>query len=334
MNRRKVFISGSVIVIVALLWWKIRSSSQFNRLEVLGSAKPASDAFSSQTPAPTLPPEVEARLSEADAASVGKILEAFNAPIEFYGKVVDERGSPLGDAMIRYSVADQYFGDSTKHTGSSDGAGFFAISGVKGAGMYVEVSKKGYYRIPEKSYASFGYGVQSGRRPPSKENPAMFVLYRKGVAEPLAHVASRQINVLSIGEPLNIDLSTGHLGRGDLQLESWIGDSSQGRFGWRYRLSIPGGGLVERKEEFIFEAPIEGYQPAVEVNMPADAERWSSDIGKSYFAKLPDGRYARFSINLYPGKRNFVVLDSYVNASPGKRNLEFDSSGKKQRPRR
>jgi hypothetical protein len=45
---------------------------------------------------------------------------------------------------------------------------------------------------------------------------------------------------------------------------------------------------------------------------------------KNYFAKLPDGRYARFSINLYPGDRNFVVLESYVNPTPGNRNLEFD----------
>ena len=47
---------------------------------------------------------------------------------------------------------------------------------------------------------------------------------------------------------------------------------------------------------------------------------------KDYFAKLPDGRYARFLIRFYPRQqRNFVVMESYVNPNPGDRNLEFDA---------
>jgi hypothetical protein len=121
-----------------------------------------------------------------------------------------------------------------------------------------------------------------------------------------------------------IDTATGKKGQGDLQIESWIGDSSQRRFDWRYRLSVPGGGLIERRGPFDFEAPTEGYQPNVDISVSANAEKWSSDVSKSYFAKFPDGRYARVSINLYPGKRNFVVLESYLNPQPGSRNLEFD----------
>lgn len=216
--------------------------------------------------------------------------------------------------MTYYSVANQYFGDSSKYTGTSDSSGLFTISGVKGAGLYVEVSKEGYYRVPDQSYASFGYGVPNGRQPPSKENPAMFVLRKKGVADALTHITSRQINVVSTGEPLNIDLSTGQAGRGNLQLESWIGDSGQRRFDWRYRLSVPDGGLVERKEEFVFEAPIDGYQPAVEVNMPANAARWSSEMNKSYFAKLPHGKYARFrSISILG---NAILWCSKVMSTP------------------
>jgi hypothetical protein len=45
---------------------------------------------------------------------------------------------------------------------------------------------------------------------------------------------------------------------------------------------------------------------------------------KEYFAKLPDGRYARFSIKFYAGNRNFIVFESYLNPKSGSRNLEFD----------
>ena len=326
---------GSLMVLATLLWWwGLPTSPQPTLEEFAGSAPPLAvsppspQSYLSRTPSTTsttiLPPNVAAQFSNHDKANIGKILEAFGAPIEFYGKVIDDLGYPVEGATIHYSVADQYFGNSSKYTGTSESGGSFTIGGIKGAGIYVEVSKEGYYRVPDQSYASFGYGVPSGRQPPSKESPAIFVLRRKGKAYPLVHVSSRQINVLDNGRPLNIDLSTGQAGRGSLQLESWIGDSSQRRFDWRYRLSVPGGGLVERNEQFAYEAPIDGYQAAVEVNMPADAERWSSDLNKSYFAKLPDGKYARFSLSLYPGKRNFVVLESYVNPTPGTRNLEFD----------
>ena len=58
--------------------------------------------------------------------------------------------------------------------------------------------------------------------------------------------------------------------------------------------------------------------------MSANAERWSSDVPKQYFAKLPNGTYARFSTEFYAGDRNFIVFESYLNPRPGSRNLEFD----------
>lgn len=328
-NHIAIVLFLGVVAVLVVIWFRQNRQSASNRITVNTfsptvpqQATPSPAATVRQTPEVALPSELAATLPERDKRNIGKILQAFKAPITFYGRVIDEEKQPVAGAKVHYSAADQYFGDSSKYESISDESGFFSITGINGAGLYVNVAKDGYYGTNE-SGAGFGYGVPSGRQPPSKESPAIFVLRKKGIADSLIHVSSRQINVLDNGRSLNIDLSTGLAGRGNLQLESWIGDSSQRRFDWRYRLSVPGGGLVERKEEFVFEAPIDDYQPVVEVNMPANAERWSSDVNKSYFAKLPDGKYARFSINLYPGKRNFVVLESYVNPAPGNRNLEF-----------
>ena len=95
---------------------------------------------------------------------------------------------------------------------------------------------------------------------------------------------------------MSIDLATGRTGQGSLQVASWIGDSKQRRFDWRYLLSVAGGSLVERKGQFDFQAPVDGYQPAIEVNMAATAEQWTSRLTRQYFARLADGRHARFSI--------------------------------------
>ena len=54
------------------------------------------------------------------------------------------------------------------------------------------------------------------------------------------------------------------------------------------------------------------------------AGNWSARPEREYFAKLPDGRFARFTIHFYAGDRNFIVFTSYLNPQPGHRNLEFD----------
>jgi hypothetical protein len=128
-------------------------------------------------------------LTARDNEKIGKILTVFGSPISFFGRVVDNTGSAIAGASIYYSAADRYFGDSSKYQGVSDAAGRFSISGIKGAGLYVEVSKEGYDRIPNDSYGSFGYGMPSGRQPPSKDEPAVFILRKKGPTEPLVVVS-------------------------------------------------------------------------------------------------------------------------------------------------
>lgn len=286
----------------------------------------------SPSPQIALPPEVAAKLSEPDKVNIGKILEAFGAPIEFYGKVIDDRGAPVDGATIYYSVADQYFGDSSKYTGTSDSDGSFTISGVKGAGVYVEVSKEGYYRVTEKSYASFGYGVPSGRQPPSKDNPAIFVLRKKGIAEPLVYVSSRQYKVPRDGTPFEIDLRTGRqagAGAGDVKVERWVSDQNKdaaGRFDWKCRISVPGGGLIEKTELFDFDAPENGYTEAVEIDMPKTlGSNWQRTKRVEYFLKLRDGPFARVVLTMHAGHNNFLVMESFVNPS-GSRHMEYDPS--------
>lgn len=298
------------------------SETQTEEKPVAASAPARLTAITS-APSPASSAEEERKKQEV----LQQVTQAFNAPIAFYGKVVDQYGHPVPYADVGYTAADKFNASGSNYSGKTDVDGFFEISGIKGAGLLVGVGKQGYYPIEGKSSASFAYGIgpDSYRRSaPTKGNPAIFELHKMGETVPLIQVSSLQINVPKTGQSLNIDLATGQAGRGNLQLESWIGDASRRPFEWRYRLSVPGGGLIERTGEFDFEAPSDGYQAAVDVSMPTNAEKWSSDVTKSYFAKLPDGTYARFSINLYPGKRNFVVLEGYLSSTSGNRNLEFD----------
>jgi hypothetical protein len=338
MRHKKIaFIVGLVAVLAVVLWWLLKPSERSREAK---TSVPSASAQASASPASASAAKASSTLPrKSDAAyreeAIGKVQAVFGTPIAFYGKIIDQTGNPVPDAKVDYSAIDEFFGNGSNYHGKSDANGMFSISGIKGAVLTVAVSKDGYYNISKKSDAAFAYGLGSDatrKEPPTKETPAVFVLQKKGMAEPMIRI-SKHILLPRNGESSNIDLTTGTRGsRNDLQIQTWVGDSSQQRFDWRYRLSVPGGGLVERKGQFDFEAPTDGYQPSIEVNMPASAEQWTDRPTKEYFAKLSDGKYARFTIRFYAGDRNFIVFESYLNPKSGSRNLEFDPTSAVKSP--
>jgi hypothetical protein len=328
-TRRLIITFAVMCALIYFAWWsggwpssrQARSSTRST-----ATARPAGVAGSSTPRQAALTPS-HANAVARRREGIQKVVGALQTPIAFYGRVVDQNGEPVPNAAVEYSTIDRFDADGSKYKGESDASGNFAISGIQGAVLTVGVGKSGYYSIHGRSDGAFAYGVgtdSTRRSPPTKENPSIFVLHKMGPTEPLISLSSRQINVPPNGNPLTLDLATGRLQSGNLQIESWIGDTSTRRFNWRYRLSVSNGGIAQRNGQFDFEAPSDGYRDSIEVNMLVNSETWSSSISKDYFARLPDGRYARFSVTFYPGKRNFVVLESYLNPTPGDRNLEFD----------
>ncbi len=329
--KRTAPITVLLVALAALVWWLLKPSQTPQGSSV--AANPGQSASPSSASSPILPLQASGSavpsqpIDERRKAVVENILGVLATPITFYGKVIDQNGNPVPDAAVGYSALDKFMAPGTGYTGTSDENGKFSISDIKGARLSVNVRKNGYYFIDGKSNAAFAYGTGSDgyfQNPPTKENPAIFILQKMGTTESLIRVSSRQIDVPRTGQPMSINLATGRTGQGNLQVTSWIGDSKQRPFDWRYHLSVPGGGLIERKGQFDFEAPADGYQPTIEVNMAANAEQWTARLTKEYFAKLGDGKYARFSVRFYAGDRNFVVLESYLNPILGSRNLEFD----------
>jgi hypothetical protein len=230
---------------------------------------------------------------------------------------------------------DKFDARGTSYQKTSDANGLFSISGIRGAVLTVGVWKDGYQVIDDQSTGAFAYGTppDSTRRfPPTVENPAIFVLHKMGRTEPLIKSSSGQVDIPKNGEIVRVDFRTGRSTAGALQIQSWIGDTHARKYDWSYRLSIPRGGLIERADPFDCEAPADGYQSSSDTIMMASSDIWSSSHSRSYFAQFPDGTYARFLIKFYPGSRNFVVLESYLNPTPGHRNLEFDPAKEVRQP--
>jgi len=325
-NRNILIASGAglVIALAILLFCSRKEDASRTAVQLQSST--------SITPTPT-----PAKIDPAATSVVTPTKEAINqrqeaqinlayaTPIAIYGKVVDESGHPIEGATVEIGIADRPLQTGTKHMVTTDGRGLFSLIGVRGIAFSVTASKNGYYSTDESNgQRNVVVPASTDLARPTKENPVVLVLRKQGRVVPLTFISSRQIDVPATGQSLSIDLGTGQKAQSGLEVASWLGDTNQRPFNWHYQLSIPGGGLIERKGQFDFEAPLAGYQPTAEIDMPTTAPKWTSRGKKEYFAKLSDGRYARFSIRFYPGQRNFVVLESYVNPKPGDRNLEFD----------
>jgi len=271
----------------------------------------------------------------------------YSNPFDFYGKVIDENDQPIPNAEVGYTLINAHFAPGEKGSTQSDEDGLFTITGNAGA-LTVGVEKDGYYGITD--YSSGAFSTTMNRTPelmkkvkppyeggydrplPTKDSPAVFVLKKKGIAEELIRTSGRYA-MSNDGTPIGIDLTSGSstsINQADIKFEYW-GDKSiqdqRGNHDWRFRITVPGGGLTERSGEFDFEAPESGYQQSVEINMPTSlGDEWKYSINRNYFVKLPDGNYGRVQLRIYGGHKYKVTINEALVNPSGSRNLEYDPS--------
>lgn len=323
MKRRNGIALLAAVLVAGSLWWLLRSPYPEPPVQVF--TEPSAPATPDSAAPIASPPKTEEELHRKTVAMIEKL---FDAPIAFYGRVVDQNGNPVPDAEVGYTAADAFNASGSQFTGKSDAAGYFRIAGIKGGGLLVGVGKEGYYPLEGKSSQNFGYGMgtdSTRRPPPTKESPAVFVLHKMGKTEPLVRV-EQSARIPKNGTPATVNLMTGRLSpNSDFRIEAWTEAPVQGRkFSWRCRVTVPGGGLVEREGQFDFEAPEDGYKESVELGMPAGADQWTSQQEGDYFVKLPDGRFARIRFTMIAGGNHYFLLEAFLNPKPGSRNLEFD----------
>jgi hypothetical protein len=337
MKRRNLYLILLVAAALAVLVWfwlhgkKAVQPSSTNPPK----ASPTAVQQTATTPpsAPVSPAEIQA-MKQQQVAHEKQVWDLLLAtPINFYGKVVDEKNNPIAGANVEASFADTMWTGHTKRQVTTDANGLFHVDG-HGLGVVVTASKEGYYQLKE-SGGSFAYSKAAGSPDTHTQpnNPAIFVLRKMGQTEPLVKFES-DFRISSNGASVPVDLATGRTASGNqsITVEAWISPrpqdlNSNQPYDWRCRVSVPDGGLIERKEGFNFEAPESGYQPADEINAPASlGPKWRSQITKHYFVKLGSGNYARVEFTMTAGGERFFTIQSYLNPKLGSRNLEFDPS--------
>ena len=256
------------------------------------------------------------------------VREYFSQQINFYGKVEDTTGDPVVGANVEYSVYSNWLSPNQKPTSGpkSDEAGRFSILGNQGASIFVRVTHPDYYETQQSKHR-YSYAQPVGPIP-TVDNPAEFVLRRKGITEPLLKLKQVVRSVPKDGRAIQVGL-TGENAR-DMTLQAWTATAQHGAannapFEWKIRIAVPGGGLVAYEDHYQFEAPESGYVPAIEFEMPVAGidGKWRDRFEQTYFVKLGSGNYVRMRFQMIAGGGHFAVVESYYNPS-GSRNLEYD----------
>ena len=275
--------------------------------------------------------EKETELSSEE--KIKKVLEKYIVSITFYGKVVDEKGNPVEGATAFFSVNDLSENSATPFEIKSDDEGLFSLRNVKGGGTSVRVFKDGHYTSPTE-YRYFDYNRESASHVPDANNPVIFQLRKKGEAAELVH-REKLFTFTIDGTVHYIDLLTG---------KKYVGGSSQGdfsvriirsqkssndRFDWEVVLEAVGdGGFIESTEEFMLQAPEDGYQPVIHIGYNAPDANWRSEERRKFYLRSRAGKfYTRLETTIIPEYNNKGAIDLNYYLNPDKsRNLEYDKS--------
>jgi hypothetical protein len=242
--------------------------------------------------------------------------------MDFYGKVVDQNGTPVADVSVQGNI--ELAGDFYPHFTQTDPNGEFNFTNVQGASLSIMLKKPGYdYNV--RRYAERPHGYV-----PDPQNPIVFVVWKLHGKQNIIH-QKFLVRLLCDGTPVRFDLVSGkESDDGDLIVKFTRNPLNLSRtrlFNWSVDLQMPNGGLQEITNIYPFEAPADNYQSNVDLNFQTNMPGWTSQLQRHYYFKSNDQKiYGRMTMDIYGFFQPPpvpIVLDVYVNSS-GSRNLEYD----------
>jgi hypothetical protein len=299
-------------------------SSQNNEAKQIVQ-KPPAPSHTVTASNPTIPPAVMEYVKKIKADPQYD----WKQPINFWGKVVDESNKPVSEASVHFVWNDISAKGTSDADMVSDGNGFFSLTDRRGKYLYVTVRKQGYYDSHQNG--GFEYANPAdGLFTPDQNNPVVFHLRKKGQGADLIH-GSQLFGFRTNGPVQYLDLLQAKntlSPPGDLTAQiTREPRNADAKFNWSVTISVPDGGLLETNEEFMFEAPTDGYQQSIEVQMTTNDLNWTAGAKMRFYFKSRNGSiYGWAEATIYPQyqKAAAIDMDYYVNPT-GSRNLEPDN---------
>jgi hypothetical protein len=323
------------VVLLGILW-----KTTFVATGVVNSAAKIVDS-STFAARPVATPRVENVNGVANPArveEVRRIIEAGNVPINFWGRVSDQDGMPLSGVAVIYSYSIDHGNDqgvawinleTRNGEASSDTAGSFAITDLKGHDLTVESLTKSDYAYKARFNHSYNfYGdAPSGRFVSNVDKPIIFEMIRKDRLEPLVQ-SKGDFHVNGDGIPEHWNLWSGEADPSGefaviFRADPGVSATPARVVNWSADLEIVGGGIAEAPwEEEIHRAPESGYSATV---FYSRVDQKQGVRHRSFYLRTVDGKYGRIQVRLSAsddGRTARCFISAEMNPRPGSRNLE------------
>jgi hypothetical protein len=334
--RYKFAFAAIILCIIAILTFR-KNGAKSTELDNAGRFSIASHTPEGQSEAKLTPitssqslskPLLNSKLREnvlvaaKSLAINSQMLASWQVPIEFYGKIVDEKSNAVAGATIelRWPETPSPDGNRIKIV-QSDKYGTFFLTGEHGPSLDISITKAGYYWSSGDT-KMFKYGMFADKMfVPNRETPVVFHLHKVGEPQPLfeaefptaiGRIAQLRMN----GTPLILSVNSVQL-----KLEFWKGNVNEARlYDWSVQVSLPNGEIQAASDELPLEAPESGYQSSVSIHMLATDSNWRGEAQSKFYVHLNDGTYGYVDLHLLARNGVFTVR-SAINPT-GSRNLE------------
>lgn len=278
---------------------------------------------------PSSPEEYEALVKDKSI----EFAKRNNAPIAFYGKVVDQDGKPLQGVAVDITVtaipAIPVAWGPDKTTNAScvtDPNGLFSVDGKHGTGLDVTgLSKQGYR---ESGFYNQGhvryepYSPQSHH--PDRNKPVEFMLVRDELPQ-AQEVFDQRLRFNWNAEASIEDLGP-DIGRLEITASRTGRDAANTmkKFEWQVHMRAMGFTLLKLPGNGLRVAPHEGYRPDSRAGFSPSEKLWSPEVRESYAIRTNGGAYGLMDLTLSADRDDGGVggrVTIYLNKS-GSRNLD------------
>lgn len=234
-------------------------------------------------------------------------------PIDFWGVILDESNQPITDAGIHFIWNDISKDGTSEADTKSDDKGHFSLTNRRGKMLSVSVRKDDCYGTLS-ARQHFEYAQPEIRFVPDQNNPVIFHLRKKGEGAVL--LSKNTELTVGVGKVATLSLDEQTV----LQVEL-LTNAPMSAKQWAAHIRIVNGGIQPALEEFPFEAPLDGYEPDLELNLdsPKPPTWMSLYQGGQFYVKTAAG-YGRLELKIIPGK-TFMEVRFLLNPTKS-RNLE------------
>jgi hypothetical protein len=304
-----IFVLVVALLIVALLLWRRPVHAPMVKQTTNAPITAASSSTPVAAPKPAPPPPLNQPLIVTHKVETPEQrrqgIESANAPIDFYGLVIDQNSNPIPGVTIKSGVRHwgmpdlnyQQAGSITIQLETTTGPdGRFELTGATGDGFGVGLYKDGYDAESEKN--GFGTGKYS------YDNPVIFKMWRTNIHEKLI-AGNDGFKIVPDGRSYVINLTDdtiSEMGTGDLKV--WIQYTNHVVSGqlcnWSAGVDVINGGLLsEPQGNPMFEAPTSGYASAYRSDQQIRVGERGQTGERQFYLQLQNGKeYGQMTIDL------------------------------------